>query len=73
MLKQVSVFGENSKGTLQKITSILAEAEINIWGSVTNASAEFGIIRMVGLRSGNGTGEAHRGRLYVPSEQCTRR
>ena len=47
MLKQVSVFGENSKGTLQKITSILAEAEINIWGSVTNDSAEFGIIRMV--------------------------
>lgn len=47
MLKQVSVFGENSKGTLQKITSILAEAQINIWGSVTNDSAEFGIIRMV--------------------------
>lgn len=47
MLKQVSVFGENSKGTLQKITSILAKEEINIWGSVTNDSAEFGIIRMV--------------------------
>ena len=28
-------------------SSILAEAEINIWGSVTNDSAEFGIIRMV--------------------------
>ena len=47
MLKQVSVFGENSKGTLQKITAILQEKEINIWGSVTNDSAEYGIVRMV--------------------------
>ena len=47
MLKQVSIFGENSKGTLQKITGILADDGINIWGSVTNDSAEFGIIRMI--------------------------
>ncbi|MCD8122706.1 MAG: amino acid-binding protein [Clostridiales bacterium] len=47
MLKQVSIFGENSKGTFQKITAILQQKGINIWGSVTNDSAEFGIIRMV--------------------------
>ncbi len=47
MLKQVSVFTENSKGSFQRVTGILAERKINIWGSVTNDSAEFGIIRMV--------------------------
>ena len=47
MLKQVSVFAENSRGTMQKITGILQDENINIWGSVTNDSAEYGIIRMV--------------------------
>lgn len=47
MLKQLSIFAENRKGTMQAITEILAEEEINILGSVTNDSAEYGIIRMV--------------------------
>ena len=47
MLKHVSIFGENSKGTMQKITAVLQQEQINIWGSVTNDSAEYGIIRMV--------------------------
>ncbi len=47
MLKQVSIFVENKKGTFQSITSILQEENINILGSVTNDSAEFGIIRMI--------------------------
>lgn len=47
MLKQISIFAENSRGTMQKITGILVQEEINIWGSVTNDSAEYGIIRMV--------------------------
>ncbi len=47
MLKQLSIFAENQKGTLQKITDILQREEINILGSVTNDSAEYGIIRMV--------------------------
>jgi hypothetical protein len=47
MLKQVSVYAENKKGNLQRITNTLAQAGINIWGSVTNDSAEFGIIRMI--------------------------
>lgn len=47
MLKQVSVFSENTKGSMQRITGILAEKGINIWGSITNDSAEYGIVRMV--------------------------
>ena len=47
MLKQVSIYAENKKGNLQRITSLLAENGINIWGSVTNDSAEYGIIRMI--------------------------
>ncbi len=47
MLEQVSVFTENYKGAMQKITQVLVENEVNIWGSVTNDSAEYGIIRMV--------------------------
>ena len=47
MLKQISIYAENKKGTFQNITAILQENEINILGSVTNDSAEYGIIRMV--------------------------
>jgi len=47
MLKQLSVFAENQKGTMEHITRILLEEDINILGSVTNDSAEYGIIRMV--------------------------
>jgi len=47
MLKQVSIFVENKKGTFQSITSILQQENINILGSVTNDGAEYGIIRMI--------------------------
>lgn len=47
MLKQVSIYAENRKGAMQKITGILNDAQINILGSVTNDSAEYGIIRMI--------------------------
>lgn len=47
MLKQVSIYAENKKGTLQDITGILANRNINILGSVINDGAEYGIIRMV--------------------------
>ena len=47
MLKQLSIYAENKKGTLQCITGILSKEQINILGSVTNDSAEYGIIRMV--------------------------
>lgn len=47
MLKQVSIYAENKKGTFQSITEILRRNDINILGSVTNDSAEYGIIRMI--------------------------
>jgi hypothetical protein len=47
MLKQVSIYAENKKGCFQNITGLLNDNSINILGSVTNDSAEYGIIRMV--------------------------
>ena len=47
MLKQLSIYAENKKGALQTMTNALYEAGINIWGSVTNDGAEYGINRMV--------------------------
>jgi len=47
MLKQVSIYAENVKGKMLEITGILANENINILGSVTNDSAEYGIVRMV--------------------------
>ena len=47
MLKQISIYAENKKGCLQNVTGILCQNGINILGSVTNDSAEYGSIRMV--------------------------
>lgn len=47
MLRQISIFAENKKGCFRNITGLLRENDINILGSVTNDSAEYGIIRMV--------------------------
>ena len=51
MLKQVSIYAENKKGQMEHITAVLANAGINILGSVTNDSAEFGIVRLVATDS----------------------
>ena len=47
MTRQISIFAENKKGAMHKITSILQEAGINMSSLVANDSAEFGIIRML--------------------------
>lgn len=47
MLSQIAIFAENQKGAMRRITDILAEHDVNILGSVTNDSAEYGIIRML--------------------------
>lgn len=47
MLKQISIYAENKKGAMRNITKILLDNQINILGSVTNDSAEYGIVRMV--------------------------
>ncbi len=47
MLKQISIYAENKKGTLADITGILLEKNINILGSMTDDGAEYGCNRMV--------------------------
>ena len=47
MLKQLNIYAENKKGTLEHITGILLEHDINILGSMTDDGAEFGVNRMV--------------------------
>ena len=47
MLKQVSIYAENVKGKMLEITDVLMENNVNILGSVTNDSAEYGIVRMI--------------------------
>ncbi len=47
MLKQISIYAENRRGMMRDITKVLLDEGVNILGSVTNDSAEYGIIRMV--------------------------
>ena len=47
MIRQLSIFAENKKGAMHRITQTLFDAGINMNTLVTNDSAEFGIIRML--------------------------
>ena len=47
MIRQISIFAENKKGAMHRVTQVLANAGINMNTLVTNDSAEFGIIRML--------------------------
>jgi len=47
MIRQLSIFAENTKGAMNKITQILLDNAINMNTLITNDSAEFGIIRML--------------------------
>ncbi len=47
MLEQISIFSENQKGALSKMTSILMENNINLQAMIVNDSAEFGIVRFL--------------------------
>ena len=47
MIKQVYIYAENVKGKMLEITDVLMENNVNILGSVTNDSAEYGIVRMI--------------------------
>ena len=47
MIRQLSIFAENKKGAMHRVTQVLADANINMNTLVTNDSAEFGIIRML--------------------------
>ena len=47
MIRQLSIFAENKKGAMNRITQILYDAGINMNTLITNDSAEYGIIRML--------------------------
>ena len=47
MIRQLSIFAENKKGAMSRITQILYDAGINMNTLITNDSAEYGIIRML--------------------------
>ena len=47
MIRQLSIFAENKKGAMNRITQVLYDADINMNTLITNDSAEFGIVRML--------------------------
>ena len=47
MIRQLSIFADNKKVAMYRVTQVLALANINMNTLVTNDSAEFGIIRML--------------------------
>lgn len=47
MLSQVSVFLENTKGTLSEMTALLARAKVNMDFLAVADTAEFGIVRIL--------------------------
>lgn len=47
MVKQVSIFAENTKGALLKITEVVSGSGVNIYSCVTNDSGEYGVVRMI--------------------------
>ena len=47
MIKQISIFAENQKGAMLKMTGVLVDANINMYSLITNDSAEFGIVRIL--------------------------
>ena len=47
MIRQLSIFAENKKGAMARMTRVLAEAGIDMNTLITNDSAEFGIVRML--------------------------
>ncbi|MCH4035324.1 MAG: ACT domain-containing protein [Lachnospiraceae bacterium] len=47
MIRQISIFAENKKGSLSTLTGILKDENINIEAMIINDSGEYGIIRML--------------------------
>ena len=47
MINQLSIFTENEKGAMLRVSKTVSDAGIDIYNVVTNDSAEFGIVRML--------------------------
>ena len=73
MIRQLSIFAENKKGAMNRITQILCDAGINMNTLITNDSAEFGIVRMLVSETEQAARGAPGSRIYVPLGLCCRR
>ncbi len=47
MIDQLSVYAENTRGAMLKVSKAISDSGIDILNVVTNDSAEFGIVRMI--------------------------
>ena len=47
LVKQISVFVENSKGRLAEITGVLADSHVNIYALSIADTTQFGILRII--------------------------
>ena len=47
MIRQLSIYAKNEKGTMRRLLSALAAENINVLGFVNNDSGEFGTVRMI--------------------------
>ena len=47
LVKQISVFVENSKGRLAEITGVLADSRVNIYALSIADTTQFGILRII--------------------------
>ena len=47
MIKQLTIFAENTRGAMHAITEVISGAGVDIDAVVTNDSAEYGIVRSI--------------------------
>lgn len=47
MIKQLAIFIENQEGSFRRVTALLHEQNMNIYGFSTIDTPEFGILRMI--------------------------
>ena len=69
MIRQNIVFIENKAGSLQKVTELLKEAGIDIYGFACFDAPEFALFRMVTDKAEEAEKSPHRKWLY---ESCDR-
>ena len=73
MVKQNIIFVANKAGSLQKVTGLLAEHGINIYGFACFDAPEFALFRMVSDNAEESGGGAYKSRIYEPGDRRDRR
>ena len=69
MIKQNIVFIENKAGSLQKVTGLLKEAGIDIYGFACFDAPEFALFRMVTDKAEEAEKSPYREWLYEPCDR----